>query len=225
MRAFAPCVRSSPSSRQAFVAAGLVIFIASAKMAIDPNVVRAKLSGEQLVNMQDMIKHQIRRSMKATVKMQKKMQKKDVKSRDSDTQEVKTLEGKVAGLESIVSKLVKSEKVLVKTDVKAARRQPAIIIARNHGDGGGSAEGAPREDMPAEERREVQMNRADWRQSERCSLCLSLTACRPVPAFPASCRENRWWSVVSPLAAAPSRCLADAKSKHPNPMQERSPGA
>ncbi|MGB1592678.1 MAG: hypothetical protein ACPIOQ_07985 [Promethearchaeia archaeon] len=168
MLAFAPCVRSSPSSRQAFVAAGLVIFIASAKMAIDPNVVRAKLSGEQLVNMQDMIKHQIRRSMKATVKMQKKMQKKDVKSRDSDTQEVKTLEGKVAGLESIVSKLVKSEKVLVKTDVKAARRQPAIIIARNHGDGGGSAEGAPREDMPAEERREVQMNRADWRQSERC---------------------------------------------------------
>lgn len=71
---------------------GLALFIASAKVAIDPSA--AEVSNKQMDDMQNLIKHQIKRSMKSTIKLQKK----DVKSRESDTHQVHSLERQVAVL-------------------------------------------------------------------------------------------------------------------------------
>ena len=80
---------------QVFVGVGMAIFIASAKMAIEPSG-STKLSNSQMEHMQDVIKHQIKRSMKKSMKLQTKLQKKDVKSRDSDTSRMHSLEKEVA---------------------------------------------------------------------------------------------------------------------------------
>jgi len=81
------------------VVVGLALFIASAKVAIDPSA--AEVSNKQMDDMQNLIKHQIKRSMKSTIKLQKK----DVKSRESDTHEVHSLERQVAVLAAATNPL------------------------------------------------------------------------------------------------------------------------
>ena len=75
--------------RQVFVVVGLAVFIASAKMAIDPS--DATVSSAQMHDMREIIKSQIKKSMRPTLKLQKK----DVKARESDTGEVHSLERQV----------------------------------------------------------------------------------------------------------------------------------
>ena len=84
---------SGTDCSQMFAVGGIVLFIASAKMAIDPT--SAKVSTKQMKDMQDIIKHQISSQIKTSMKSNIKLQKKDVKTRESDTHEVHSLERQV----------------------------------------------------------------------------------------------------------------------------------
>jgi len=74
-----------------FVLVGLVGFIASAKMAIDPDTARVAMDHAQMDDLRNIIKKQVKRSMAPTIKLQTK----DVKARKSDKGEVKHLESQV----------------------------------------------------------------------------------------------------------------------------------
>ena len=87
------CGLSGIVSLQIFAVVGIVLFIASAKMAIDPT--SARVSTRQMKDMQNIIKHQIRSQIKTSMKSNIKLQKKDVKTRESDTHEVHSLENQV----------------------------------------------------------------------------------------------------------------------------------
>jgi len=89
------CIRAELAIHcsQMFATGGVFLFIASAKMAIDPEA--AKVSTRQMKDMQDIIKHQIKTQIKTSMKNNIQLQKKDVKTRESDTHEVHSLERQV----------------------------------------------------------------------------------------------------------------------------------